>query len=43
MYVHLGSRPLADELDDGIVLDVIGIVGLQLSGDAGEGSLEGLL
>lgn len=39
----LSSSPLAHRLDERIVLDVVGVVGLDLGGDAGEGALEGLL
>lgn len=37
------GETLADGLDDGVPLDVIGIVGLVLDGNTGECSLEGLL
>lgn len=40
---HLTSETLADSLDDGVVFDVIRVVGLELGSNAGEGSLEGLL
>ena len=40
--VHLGGA-LADRLEDGVVLNVIGVVGLELGGDAIEGALQGLL
>jgi len=39
----LTGKTLADDLDDGVVLDVVGVVGLQLGRNAGQGSLEGLL
>lgn len=39
----LTGKTLADSLDDGVVLNVIGVIGLQLSSNSGEGSLEGLL
>jgi hypothetical protein len=40
---NLSSKALADGLDDGIVLNVVRVVGLQLGGNAGEGTLESLL
>lgn len=40
---NLSSKALADSLDDGVVLNVVGVVGLELSSDAGEGTLQGLL
>lgn len=40
---HLAGEALADGLDDGVVFDVVGVVGLELNGDAGQGSLESLL
>lgn len=40
---HLAGETLADSLDDAVVLDVVGVVGLELGSNAGEGSLEGLL
>lgn len=40
---RLSSETLADGLDDGVVLDVVGVVGLQLDGDTGECSLQGFL
>lgn len=39
----LTGQALADGLDNDIVLNVIGVVGLQLSSNTSEGSLEGLL
>jgi len=40
---NLSSKALADGLDDGVVLNVVRVVGLQLGGNAGEGTLESLL
>lgn len=40
---HLSGETLADGLDDGVVFDVIAVVGLQLDGNAGQGLLEALL
>jgi hypothetical protein len=40
---NLSSKALADGLDDGIVLNVVRVVSLQLGGNAGEGTLESLL
>lgn len=37
------SKALADSLDDAVVLNVVRVVGLELSSDAGEGTLQGLL
>lgn len=42
MVTCLGET-LADGLEDGVVLNVIGVVGLELGGNAGEGALQGLL
>src|SRR3569833_1545484 len=39
----LTSQALADGFQDCVVLDVVGVVGLELGGDAVERSLEGLL
>lgn len=36
------SKTFADGLEDGIVLDVVGVVGLELSGDTSEGALQSL-
>ena len=41
--MHLFSKTLADGLEDGVVLDVVGVVGLQLGGDTSEGALQSLL
>lgn len=38
-----GGGALADCLDERLVLDVIGVIGLDLDGQAGEGALQGLL
>jgi hypothetical protein len=43
MTARLGSKTLADVLEDGIVFDVISVIGLVLGRNAGERSLEGLL
>lgn len=43
MTVRLSSKTLADVLEDGVVFDVIRVVGLVLVGNAGECSLESLL
>lgn len=40
--MHLGGA-LANRLEDGLVLNVIGVVGLELGGDTIEGALQGLL
>lgn len=37
------SKTLADGLEDGVVLDVVGVVGLELGGDTSEGALQSLL
>lgn len=41
--MHLTGETLADGLEDGIVLNVIGVVGLELGGNASQASLQGLL
>ena len=38
-----GGKTLADSLEDGVVLNVVRVVGLQLAGNAGERTLQGLL
>lgn len=43
MTARLTSKTLADGLEDGVVFDVISVVGLELGGNAGERSLESLL
>lgn len=40
---RLTSKALADGLDDGVIFNVIGVVGLQLCGDTSQRSLEGVL
>ena len=40
---NLSGGALADDLEDGVVLNVVGVVGLELSGDASERALESLL
>ena len=40
---RLTGEALADGLDDGVVFDVVGVVGLELNGDTSQGSLESLL
>lgn len=37
------SETLRNGLDDAVVFDVIGVVGLEFGGNAGESALEGLL
>jgi hypothetical protein len=41
--LNLTSKTLADGLEDGVVLNVISVVGLELRGDTGQGALESLL
>lgn len=43
LRLDLGSHALADALDDRIPLDVVRVVCLELGGDTGQGTLEGLL
>lgn len=43
MTTRLSGKTLADGLEDGVVFDVISVIGLQLGGNAGERSLKGLL
>lgn len=39
----LAGHALADLGQDGVVLDVVGVVGLDLDGDAAQGALQGVL
>lgn len=39
----LAGHALADLSQDGVVLDVVGVVGLDLDGDAAQGALQGVL
>lgn len=40
---RLAGHALADLVQDGVVLDVVGVVGLDLDGDAAECALQGVL
>lgn len=40
---HLASQALADLVKDGVVLDIVAIVGLNLDGDAAQRALQGVL
>lgn len=39
----LAGEAFADGLEDGVVLNVVRVVGLELGGDTGQGALEGVL
>ena len=41
--MDLTSKTFADSLNDGVVLDVVRVIGLEFGGDAGEGGASGLL
>lgn len=41
--LNLGSSTLADLGQDGVVLDVVAVIGLDLDGDTAQGALQGVL
>lgn len=41
--MRLGSSTLADLGQDGVVLNVVAVIGLDLDGDTAQGALQGIL